>query len=137
MNISLTISLGAAFGVSTQRMCTAIEPAFGVIPPGVEVPVVRLPRIRTALALTRAGIGVARRARAAAATLDADLAQVPARCAQLHRKIADTASDQELAALWTHQVEPLLLDVCQGMEALRLSGRALATVPKQLAVLGR
>ncbi len=108
-----------------------------VVPPGVEVPVVRLPRIRTALALTRAGIGVTRRARAAAATLDADLAQVPARCAQLHRKIADTASDQELAALWTHQVEPLLLDVCQGMEVLRLSGRALATVPKQLAVLGR
>jgi len=38
MNISLTISLGAAFGISTQRMLAAIEPAFGVIPPGVEAP---------------------------------------------------------------------------------------------------
>jgi phosphohistidine swiveling domain-containing protein len=102
LNLSLYHAVGAAFGLreAVARMTAEV---FGRVPDGVEVPPVPLSRMAVLRAVVRfARQGAAHRKRMAAA-----VAGAPARCADLHARIAE-ADLAGIRALWTSELEELL-----------------------------
>ncbi|HYH31314.1 MAG TPA: PEP-utilizing enzyme [Pseudonocardia sp.] len=135
LDLSVLASLAATFGVPPHRVLASMEPVFGTVPPDVEIPLVALPRARTALALLRASLTGARRARAARRGLTTVLPALPRRCTELRATIAATADPHVLASLWTGEIEPLLATVGDLMDVVRRDGKALVTVPARLTRL--
>jgi rifampicin phosphotransferase len=135
LDLSVIVSLAATFGVPPRRVLTAMEPIFGTVPPDVEVPLVALPRARTALALLRSSVTGARRARAARRALATVLPTLGQRCADLRARITATTDPRQLSTIWTAEVEPLLATVGDLMDVVRRDGKALVSVPSRLTRL--
>ncbi|TQM15276.1 PEP-utilizing enzyme [Pseudonocardia kunmingensis] len=135
LDLSVIVSLAATFGVPPRRVLAAMEPVFGTVPPDVEIPLVAMPRARTALALLRSSVTGVRRARAARRALATELPALPQRCTDLRTAIAATADPRRLATIWTAEVDPLLALVGDLMDVVRRDGKALVTVPARLTRL--
>jgi rifampicin phosphotransferase len=135
LDLSVIVSLAATFGVPSRRVLASMQPIFGTVSPAIAVPLVDMPRARTALALLRSSVRGARRARAARLDLDTFLPALPLRCDQLRTTIAGTRDPRELAARWSGDVEPLLGAVGDLMDVVRRDGKALVAVPTRLTRL--
>ncbi|GAA3827285.1 hypothetical protein GCM10022226_55260 [Sphaerisporangium flaviroseum] len=125
MNLSLAATIAATFGMK-RKFATSIEPVFGKIPPGMEIPLVPVSRwhlFRTILPLT---IELRRQVRANTPRLPSFFAAAPGRCEKLRDRIEQTSDAGDLAALWRAEVGPYLLECSHMLEAAtRQDTRAL------------
>ena len=129
MNLSATISLAAAFG-QTRRAIETIEPAFGRLPPGLDVPLVKMNRWAVVRDAVPAALAQQRRVRVNVRGLAHFVANSPARCAKLRATIERTRDVAALGDLWRVEVAPLFKEACRMLEAATRQQRgALARVP--------
>ncbi|WP_232663872.1 PEP-utilizing enzyme [Pseudonocardia sp. TRM90224] len=134
LDLSVLASIGATFGISAETVLRTAEPIFGTLPAGTTIPLVRLPKVGTAIALGKGAVVGAVRARTIRRNLDGLLAGIPDRCAELHRAITDARSPAELADLWS-TIGPLFATVGNLMDVVHRIGSALASTPKRLAAM--
>ncbi len=135
-NLSADASWAAAFGISPRRFAGWIEEAFGRLPEGMEIPIIRTSRwrlLRTSLpALIRSTYGM----RANLKRLPAFLAEAPARCEALRARIQAVSSATELVALWQTDVAPFLHEACHMLAAAaNQGGAAILMIPRNLQKL--
>ncbi|MEJ3656101.1 PEP-utilizing enzyme [Actinomycetes bacterium KLBMP 9759] len=134
LDLSVLASIGATFGISAERVLRTAEPVFGALPVGTTIPLVTLPKVRTAVALGRTAVAGTLRARTVRRDLDGLLADIPGRCADLHRAIAEARTPAALVDLWP-RIDPLFATVGDLMSLVHRIGSALASTPKRLAAL--
>ncbi|ATB29910.1 PEP/pyruvate-binding domain-containing protein [Melittangium boletus] len=133
MNLSLTATIGRAFGMSAQRLAKMSEETFGTLPEGMEVPLLPLGRWRVLRALLPGVLRLKPRIRAHLARLPAFVAAAPARCEALRARIKATDRAPELIALWEREVLPYVQECCRMLEAgARHKGRELNTARARL-----
>jgi len=123
-NLSMDASLAAAFGISPKRLMDMSEDAFGRLPEGLEIPIVRLSRLH----LLRMALPVVAndllRMRANRKRLPAFLRAAPERCETLRARVQATSGPEELAALWHTDVAPFFHEACHMLEAAASQGGA-------------
>ena len=135
-NLSAMASWMATIGIGPRRSARMIEDILGRLPEGVEIPTVRLPRLR----LVRSALpGVVRRefrSRASHRRLPAFLQTAPKRCDVLRARAQAASSPQELAAMWDGEVAPLGQEAVQIFyAAIHQGGNALLSTRKKLQKL--
>jgi phosphohistidine swiveling domain-containing protein len=137
VNLSMSVALSAVTGLSAKRFLALTEPVFGKLPPGIEIPPVRLPRWKVLRLVIGTTITKTRRLRAAGTRHTEFLAGSPGRCDRLRADIAAAGDQDALAALWRDQVEPLYLEASDMLVAAGAGAKALVlvTVPRRLAAL--
>lgn len=134
LDLSVIVATGTAFGLPVRRVLATAEPIFGTVPADVEIPVARLPRLRTITGMIGSQLAGARRARALRGELDGWLGAVPQRCAALHTSIAAASTAAELHRLWT-EIDPLFTRVGELMEYSQHAGQAQVRTPARLTKL--
>ena len=135
-NLSADATWAAAFGISPRRFAGLIEEAFGRLPEGMEIPIIRTSRWRVLRMSLPALIGAMFRMRANLKRLPAFLAQAPARCEALRARIQATSSSVELVALWQTDVMPFFHEACHMLEAAaNQGGAAILTIRRNLQKL--
>ncbi|QRN99315.1 pyruvate, phosphate dikinase [Archangium violaceum] len=117
MNLSLTATLGAAFGVSRKRLTEASEEAFGRLPDDLEIPTFPVSRWGVLRELLPGVLRLKRRVRANQKRLPEFLATAPARCEALLARIQATSSAAELSSLWKNDLAPFFHECCHMLEA--------------------
>ena len=136
MNLSLTLTMIAAFGMSRQRLTDLQEDAFGHIPDDVEIPLIPVSRWRVLRAFLPNALRLSRRVRANQKKLPAFLVEAPARCEALHARIQEASSTSALIGLWQADLEPFFRECCRMLEATgNQVGGALITVRHTLRKL--
>ncbi|HEX9135132.1 MAG TPA: PEP/pyruvate-binding domain-containing protein [Ktedonobacteraceae bacterium] len=136
MNLSLTMTLIAAFGMSRQRLTDLQEDTFGHIPDDVEIPLIPVSRWRVLRAFLPNALRLTRRVRANQKKLPTFLAEAPARCEALHARIQEASNTAELIGLWQAELEPFFRECCRMLEATgNQVGGALITVRHKLRKL--
>jgi len=115
-NLSVPVTVGSALGFG-KRIRRTMEQAFGRIPDDLEVPTLPMSRLGVLGATIKAALPIARQERAYRKRMDQAIAECPALCAALHRKIRETTDPRQLAALWRSHVDPLLHDTCRTLDA--------------------
>jgi pyruvate,water dikinase len=124
MNLSPIYAPVAALRV--KSLLSAIEKIFGKIPPGLDVPTVKLWRWETIRQAVPTAIRVRRQARANLKGMTAFLATAQQRCEELHARAGAIGSAAELAELYQREIEPHLVTACRMLEAAnRQSGLTL------------
>lgn len=120
LNLSPIYSPVAALHL--KSLLRAIERIFGRIPAGVDVPTVRLFSWKAITQAVPAAIRVRRQARTNLKDMTAFLATAQQRCEELRAQVAATGSGPDLADLYQHQVEPILVTACRMLEAANRQG---------------
>ncbi|SDM33779.1 PEP/pyruvate-binding domain-containing protein [Allokutzneria albata] len=120
MNLTPIYSLIDALRVKSLR--GAVEGVFGKLPPGLDVPKVKVLRWEMIRRLVPTAIGVRLRARANLKGMRPFLASAQQRCEQLRARIAATASAGELAELYEREVAPHLVTASRMLEAAGRQG---------------
>ncbi|MEN3610894.1 PEP/pyruvate-binding domain-containing protein [Plantactinospora sp. ZYX-F-223] len=124
MNLSPVYSVAAVF--RAKRWLDAVEDVFGRIPPGLDVPKVKLLRWKAVKSGVRMAIRARRNVRRNVKGLRAFLATARQRCEDLHPRIAAARSGPELADLYQREIEPHLVTASRMLEAAnRQGGRIL------------
>jgi rifampicin phosphotransferase len=136
LNLSVTMTLSAAVGVSERRYRSLTEEVFGKLPDDLEIPPVKARRRDIIRAVLPMGVHVLREARRDVKLLDAYLAAHPALCDHRRAEIAELTTPIKLADLWTevlsgefHRVSWML------SAATRSSGASFITTRKRLQSL--
>ncbi len=133
LNLSLTTTMIAAFGLSRQRLTRLQEEVYGHIPDDVEIPLIAVSRWRVLRAFLPNALRLSRRVRANQKKLPAFLASAPARGAALHARIQAASSPSELLGLWQADLEPFSRECCRMLEAAgNRVGGVLITVQHKL-----
>jgi rifampicin phosphotransferase len=136
MNLSVAASLAAAFGYRGKRFVETIEPVFGKLPQGMEIPLVSLSRWRVMRALLPVAIRVIRRVGTNKQRLPAFIAAAPERCTALRARIQAISGTAELVDLWRTAIEPLFHECSLMLEAAgRQDAGALVFVQRNLQKL--
>ncbi|HEY6737948.1 MAG TPA: PEP/pyruvate-binding domain-containing protein [Actinopolymorphaceae bacterium] len=134
MNLSMLYSLAVAFGM--KRQLGSIDQVFGKLPPGTEVPLVPLSRVRVIRALLPVLVRALRRIRRNTPRIADFVATSPERCDELRAEIRSTRTPADLARLWRTTIEPFFHESCFMLEAAgRQDGGALVTVRQKLTKL--
>jgi pyruvate,water dikinase len=126
MNLSPIYAPVAALRV--KSLLSAIEKIFGKIPPGLDVPKMKVFRWENVKHAVPTAIRVRRQARTNLKGMTAFLATARQRCEELRARIAVIESAAELAELYQREIEPHLVTACRMLEAanrqsgLRLNG---------------
>src|SRR4029453_6133812 len=124
MNLSPIYAPVAALRV--KSLLSAIEKIFGKIPPGLDVPTVKLWRWETIRQAVPTAIRVRRQARKNLKGMTAFLATAQQRCEELRARAGAIGSAAELAELYQREIEPHLVTACRMLEAAnRQSGLPL------------
>lgn len=134
-NLSMSVTLSALGGLSAKRFLTLTEPVFGRLPPGVEVPRVRLPRMKTSAKLVSLSIANSRRLGKTRKGLPEFVAGAPERCDQLRAEIAKIGDPAALAEAWRGRIQPLFVTASDNLAAAGAGMGALVLVsaPGKLA----
>lgn len=131
MNLSLTKTLGDAFGQG-KRVKLALEQAFG-LPPGFDVPPVKVSRWRALRELTGESMGFMWRLRKNQKQLDRFLRESAATSARLRGVTAAQSSGPALADLWDSELAPYFRACCEMLAAAtRKDGDALLELRRDL-----
>jgi rifampicin phosphotransferase len=124
MNLSPIYAPVAALRV--KSLLSAIEDIFGKIPPGLDVPKVKVWRWENFKHAVPTAIRVRRQARKNLKGMTAFLATARQRCEELHARVGAIGSAAELAELYRREIEPHLVTACRMLEAAnRQSGLTL------------
>ncbi|MET8157574.1 PEP/pyruvate-binding domain-containing protein [Sphaerisporangium sp. NPDC005289] len=116
MNLSLAMTLAAAFGLR-KRFAMFIEPVFGRLPAGMDIPTVPLSWWRMARLILPAAVAVKREVRVNTRRLPEFFATAPGRCEALRGRVAAAPTAAALAALWREELGPYLLECSHMLEA--------------------
>jgi pyruvate,water dikinase len=136
MNLSVSASLAAVFGVTGKRFVNMTEEVFGRLPEGMDIPLLPLPRRRILRLLLPVAIRTVRRARADLRRMPEFLAAAPARCESLRAGIRAKTGVDGLLELWKRELLPFFHDCCLMLGAAgRQGGGALVTVRRKLKKL--
>jgi pyruvate,water dikinase len=122
MNLSIVHSIAAALGMRSRL--GVIDQVFGKIPPGLEVPLVPVPRWRLIRTVVPMAIRIRRRVARHLAHMPEFLAGSPRKCEELRERVAATGSGAELAGLWEREIGPHLVTSSQMLEAAGRQGGA-------------
>ncbi|GAA2205548.1 hypothetical protein GCM10009850_010060 [Nonomuraea monospora] len=122
MNLSVVHSIAAALGMRSRL--GVIDQVFGKMPPGLEVPLVPVPRWELIKKVVPMAIRIRRRVARHLKHMHAFLAASPARCEELRERVAATGSAAELAALWEREIRPHVVVASQMLEAAGRQGGA-------------
>jgi rifampicin phosphotransferase len=135
VNLSVTVALSALGGLPAKRFLALTEPVFGKLPPGVQVPRARLPRMKIFAQLVPLTIANLRRLRRSRKRLPDFVAGSPQRCDRLRAEIGRVSQAAALAGLWHDQVQPLFLETCDvfASAASGTDALVLLTAPQALA----
>ncbi|OJT27020.1 pyruvate, phosphate dikinase [Archangium sp. Cb G35] len=125
MNLSLTSTVGAAFGISQKRLTETSQEAFGKFPDDLEIPLMPISRWSVLRALLPGLLRLKRRLRANDERLPAFLATAPARCEALRARIQAASSPAELRQLWKAELEPFFHECCHMFEVCARRDRNL------------
>jgi len=137
VNFSMSVALAAVGGIARKRFIKLTEPVFGRLPPGEEVPRVRLPRWKIFRMLAVRTIANARRVRRCQKGMREFVASAPARCADLRAGIQRIGEAAALADAGPSRVEPLFVEAADMLVAAGGGTDALVLllVPRKLAKL--
>ena len=116
-NVSMSIALERAVGISPRRFLTLVGPVFGKLPPVEDIPVPRLPRLKGTRLMIPVLAALIRRVIASRRRTPEFLASSPGRCDQLRAEIERAADVAALARLWPEQVRPLLEEASDALGA--------------------
>ncbi|MFI6513068.1 PEP/pyruvate-binding domain-containing protein [Streptosporangium sp. NPDC050855] len=131
MNLSVAFSVARALGMG--RRVGAIEQVFGRLPPGVEVPLLPVSRLRIVRTVLPVALAVRRRVAAGTRVMPAFLATARRRCEALRERAATAATAGELVVLWESELLPYFVQACRVMEAAgRQGGLALVMTRQRL-----
>jgi pyruvate,water dikinase len=122
MNLSIVHSIAAALGMRSRL--GVIDQVFGKTPPGLEVPLVPVPRWRLIRTVVPMAIRIRRRVARHLAHMPEFLAGSPRKCEELRERVAATGSGAELAGLWEREIGPHLVTSSQMLEAAGRQGGA-------------
>ncbi|MEV0238238.1 PEP-utilizing enzyme, partial [Nonomuraea sp. NPDC050786] len=122
MNLSPMYSVASALGV--KSVLGALEMVFGKVPPGLDVPKVKVFRWEIIKHAVPTAIRVRRRARTNLKGMRAFLAASRGRCEELRTRVAATGSAAELADLYEREIEPHLITASRMLEAAGRQGGA-------------
>jgi len=120
MNLSPIFAITSALRVQSLR--SGVEDVFGKVPPGLDIPKVKIFRLATLKAAIRTAIRVRLRARAYGKALRAFLTSSPRRCEDLRLRIGATGSAAALADLYAAEIRPHLVTACRMLEAAGRQG---------------
>jgi phosphohistidine swiveling domain-containing protein len=135
-NVSVSMALEAAIGISRRRFAVLFTPIIGRLPPVEEIPRAPLPRWEAARLMVPATFASLRRVNANAKRLPQFLAEAPDRCDRLRAEIERTDDAGTLADLWPAQVRPLLVEAADMLTAAgSAGGTTLVSVPGKLTAL--
>lgn len=136
MNLSLTASIAAAFGMGRKRFTEMNAEVFGRIPDDLELPLISLSRWRLLRTFLPAAVRLRRRVSAYQKELPAFLATAPARCETLRTQIQAVSGAVDLIELWQSDLEPFFHESCHMLEAgARRDGNALMHIRHELSKL--
>ncbi|GHH66716.1 hypothetical protein GCM10017673_12720 [Streptosporangium violaceochromogenes] len=122
MNLSPVYSMVRA--LRAKSLLSAVEDVFGKVPPGLDVPRVKLLRWGTVGHVIPTAIRVRLRVRANLKGMRAFLATARRRCEDLRTRIAATDSATELAGLYEREIQPHLVTASAMLEAAGRQGGA-------------
>jgi pyruvate,water dikinase len=120
MNLSPIYSLVTAVGM--RSWLGAVENMFGRIPPGLDVPKVKLFRWKAIKIAVCGAIRVRHRARTNLKGMRAFLATAGQRCEELRARVVAAGSGLELADLYEREIEPHLITASRMLEAANRQG---------------
>lgn len=136
MNLSLTATIAAVFGLGRKRFAELNEEVFGRVPDDLEIPLVPLSRWNLLRTLLPGALRLQLRVRANVKKLPAFLAAAPARCDGLHAQIQAASSAADLIELWQTDLAAYFHECCHMLEAgARRDGNALMLVRRDLRKL--
>ena len=121
-NLSAPASLAAAFGLGPRRFARMVEDGFGRLPEDVEIPIVRLSRVRLLRSAFPFMVGRMSRMRTNLRRLPEFLQSAPGRSEALCAKIQAASSTQELTGLWDSEVAPFMHEAFHMLEAAANQG---------------
>lgn len=134
LNLSLTVSIGAAFGMKQARLEKMSQETFGLLPKGLKAPRLPLSTWRTLRTMIPGAVRLKRRVAANQKRLSAFLEAAPAHAEALHARIRETSSTAALITLWDTEVRPALCESCHMLEAgARNNGTLSNTLRGQLS----
>ncbi|MEU4543053.1 PEP/pyruvate-binding domain-containing protein [Nonomuraea dietziae] len=122
MNLSITVSVARALGMGSRL--SAVEQVFGKIPPGLDVPVVRVSRWKIIKAVLPMALRIRRRVAANLKGMPGFLATARRRNEELRARIDAVESPAELARLWERELLPYFVTACRMLEAAGRQGGA-------------
>jgi rifampicin phosphotransferase len=120
MNLTPIYSMVGALRL--KSLLSAIEDVFGKVPPGLDVPKMKLLRWEVIKHGVPAAIRVRRRAYTNLKGMRAFLTTAQQRCEELRTRIAATATKAELAELYVREIEPHLVTASRMLEAAGRQG---------------
>ena len=136
INLSVIVTLAAAFGLNPERSAEAYAQAFGRIPAGMEVPPAAISRWRVLRVMLPIVVSLKRRVAANQKRMPAFLATAPARCEALRIRIHAVESPRDLHTLWHAELFPFFRQCSRMLEAgARRDGTAVVWVRQQLRKL--
>ncbi|PTL83926.1 PEP/pyruvate-binding domain-containing protein [Vitiosangium sp. GDMCC 1.1324] len=136
MNLSVTSTLGAAFGISRKRLVETSEEAFGKIPDDLEIPLLPVSRWSVLRELLPGVLRLKSRLRTNQKRFPEFIATAPARCDALLTRIQVTSRAADLIALWRAELAPFFVDCCRMLEAgARREGNPSVTLRRDLRKL--
>ncbi|WP_433510898.1 PEP/pyruvate-binding domain-containing protein [Nonomuraea sp. CA-143628] len=122
MNLSVLYSLARSVGM--QKRLSAVEQVFGKLPPGLDVPLLKVSRWEVVKKMVPMVINIQRRVRTNLKGMSAFLATAQRRAEELRARVATTETGPELAALWEREIEPYVITCCRTLEAAGRQGGA-------------
>jgi rifampicin phosphotransferase len=136
-NLSVSVALSALGGLPARRFLKLTEPVFGKLPPGADVPRVRLPRMKVFARLVSLSIANSRRLGKVRKGLAEFVTAAPERCDQLRTEIARIGETTALAEAWHRRVRPLFLAASDTLVAAGagLGALVLISAPGRLAAM--
>ncbi|MBB3731701.1 PEP/pyruvate-binding domain-containing protein [Nonomuraea dietziae] len=122
MNLGVTVSVARALGMGSRL--SAVEQVFGKIPPGLNVPMVRVSRWKIIKAVLPMALRIRKRVAANLKDMQGFLATARRRNEELRARIEAVESPAELARLWERELLPYFVTACRMLEAAGRQGGA-------------
>ncbi|MGP3910138.1 PEP/pyruvate-binding domain-containing protein [Nonomuraea sp. 10N515B] len=120
MNLSIVYTIAESLGMKSRL--GVIENVFGKLPPGLDVPRVKISRWAIIKRVVPMAINIQRRVRENLKGMPAFLATSQQRCEDLRARIAATGSGPELADLYEREIQPHMVTSCRMLEAAGRQG---------------
>lgn len=135
LNIGLLLGIAGAFGLGRVAR-RGMEPTFGRLPDGVEVPPPPMGRLGLLRALVPVLAGQVRQAAAYRRRLPRLLAETPARCDALRARIREAEDPAAMLALWESDVDDLVHATARVLELGARTGRPDRSAARLRALVG-
>ncbi|MEV6149836.1 PEP/pyruvate-binding domain-containing protein [Nonomuraea sp. NPDC052129] len=122
MNLSVMYTMAVSLGMRSRL--SAVEQIFGKLPPGLDVPLLKVSRWEIIKKVVPLGINIQKRVRTNLKGMPAFLATARRQAEELRARVATMETGPELADLWEREIEPYVVTSCRMLEAAGRQGGA-------------